>query len=179
MNVKLVKNKVAPPFKKTSVNLHTGVDGIYGFDIFQEVLDFAIKEGYITKAGSWFSYGDEKIGQGEKKAGKWLEEHPDLYEEFKKKIIDKIQNQNKCVEGSMNDELQKQAQEKEEKKERKRKAKEEKEEVPEFQDQYETIVNAGFVGSYEDYIEYKNSFKEEEVSDKSIKGPGTTEFREG
>lgn len=73
-NIKVVKNKVAPPFKKATVDI------IYGQGISHsgEILDLAIEAELIQKSGSWFSYNDEKIGQGRENAKTYLEEHPDL-----------------------------------------------------------------------------------------------------
>jgi recombination protein RecA len=73
-NLKVVKNKVAPPFKKASVDI------IYGQGISHsgEILDLAIEKELIQKSGSWFSYNDEKIGQGRENAKSYLEEHKDI-----------------------------------------------------------------------------------------------------
>lgn len=73
-NIKVVKNKVAPPFKKATVDI------IYGQGISHsgEILDLAIEAELVQKSGSWFSYQDEKIGQGRENAKTYLEEHPDI-----------------------------------------------------------------------------------------------------
>jgi len=73
-NLKVVKNKVAPPFKKATVDI------IYGQGISHsgEILDLAIEAELVQKSGSWFSYQDEKIGQGRENAKTYLEEHPDI-----------------------------------------------------------------------------------------------------
>lgn len=73
-NLKVVKNKVAPPFKKATVDI------IYGLGISHsgEILDLAIEAELIQKSGSWFSYNDEKIGQGRENAKTYLEEHPEI-----------------------------------------------------------------------------------------------------
>jgi len=73
-NLKVVKNKVAPPFKKATVDI------IYGQGISHsgEILDLAIEAELVQKSGSWFSYNDEKIGQGRENAKTYLEEHPDI-----------------------------------------------------------------------------------------------------
>jgi recombination protein RecA len=72
--LKVVKNKVAPPFKKATVDI------IYGHGISHsgEILDLAIETELIQKSGSWFSYNDEKIGQGRENAKTYLEEHPEI-----------------------------------------------------------------------------------------------------
>lgn len=80
--VKVVKNKVAPPFKKVEFDI------IYGKGISRsgDVLDLSVAEGYVRKSGSWFSYGDEKLGQGRNNARDYLESHSGLMEELDRKI---------------------------------------------------------------------------------------------
>lgn len=84
--VKVVKNKVAPPFKEVEVEM------IYGQGISRmgSLIDTAIEFDIINKAGSWFSYGEEKIGQGREKVKTYLDENPDKAEEIKKKVMDKV-----------------------------------------------------------------------------------------
>ena len=80
--VKVVKNKVAPPFKQVEFDI------IYGKGVSKsgEIVDLGTKLGLIDKAGSWFSYAGEKIGQGRENVKKLLEEKPDLMNELEKKI---------------------------------------------------------------------------------------------
>ena len=80
--VKVVKNKVAPPFRQVDVDL------IYGKGISREaeILDLAVKFDIIDKSGSWFSYNDEKLGQGRENIKEYLKQNPNLCEE----ILDKI-----------------------------------------------------------------------------------------
>ncbi|MBO4666810.1 MAG: recombinase RecA [Bacilli bacterium] len=80
--VKVVKNKVAPPFRQVDVDL------IYGKGISREaeILDLAVKFDIINKSGSWFSYNDEKLGQGRENIKDYLKQNPNLCEE----ILDKI-----------------------------------------------------------------------------------------
>ena len=80
--VKVVKNKVAPPFRQVDVDL------IYGKGISREaeILDLAVKFDIIEKSGSWFSYNDEKLGQGRENIKDYLRQNPNLCEE----ILDKI-----------------------------------------------------------------------------------------
>jgi recombination protein RecA len=80
--IKIVKNKVASPFK-TAV-----VDIIYGEGISKEgeILDLAVENEIIQKRGSWFSYGDEKLGQGKENIRLLLKEKPDFFEEIKTKV---------------------------------------------------------------------------------------------
>ncbi len=86
VRVKVVKNKLAPPFKEAEFDI------LYGEGISQtgEVLDLGEKFGLIKKSGAWYSYGDQKIGQGREKAKEFLKENPDIYEEIKEKIIQNI-----------------------------------------------------------------------------------------
>lgn len=83
--VKVVKNKVAPPFKQAEFDI------IYGEGISKEgcILDFASDEDIIKKSGSWYSYGEEKLGQGRENAKQYLKEHPDILEEIQCKIKEK------------------------------------------------------------------------------------------
>ena len=80
--VKVVKNKVAPPFKMTEFDI------MYGKGISKEgdIIDLAIKGDIVEKMGAWFSYGDMKIGQGKENSNKYLLENPDIYEEIIKKV---------------------------------------------------------------------------------------------
>ena len=82
--VKVVKNKVAPPFRVVDVDL------IYGKGISKEaeILDLAVKYDIINKSGSWFSYNDEKLGQGRENIKQYLHENPNLLEEIHQKIKD-------------------------------------------------------------------------------------------
>lgn len=80
--VKVVKNKVAPPFKMTEFDI------MYGKGISKEgdIIDLAIKGDIVEKMGAWFSYGDMKIGQGKENSKKYLLENPDIYKEIIKKV---------------------------------------------------------------------------------------------
>lgn len=82
VKIKVVKNKVAPPFKVTEVDI------MYGKGISQsgELLDMAVEKDIVDKAGSWYSYNDEKIGQGRENAKQYLEDHPDIYSEIMTKV---------------------------------------------------------------------------------------------
>lgn len=82
VKIKVVKNKVAPPFKVAEVDI------MYGKGISQsgELLDMAVEKDIVDKAGSWYSYNDEKIGQGRENAKQYLEDHPDIYSEIMTKV---------------------------------------------------------------------------------------------
>ena len=83
--IKIVKNKVAPPFKETEVDLLNNI----GISKEGDVIDLAVTDGIITKTGTWYSYGDNKLGQGKEAVRKLLEENSSLYNELKDKILEK------------------------------------------------------------------------------------------
>ena len=80
--VKIVKNKVAPPFKSTEFDI------MYGKGISKEgdILDLALKGDIVEKTGAWFSYDDMKIGQGRENAKHYLSENDDVYSEIIQKV---------------------------------------------------------------------------------------------
>ncbi len=80
--VKVVKNKVAPPFKEVEFDIMYGE----GISKTGELIDLGIKAGVVEKSGSWFSYGDERIGQGRENAKTFLREHPETAREIEDKI---------------------------------------------------------------------------------------------
>ena len=79
---KIVKNKLAPPFKSAEFDI------IYGLGISKEgcILDVAIDNNIVQKSGAWFSYADEKIGQGKENAKAFLKLHPEILEEIENRI---------------------------------------------------------------------------------------------
>ena len=81
--IKCVKNKIAPPFREATVDLIFG----QGFDKFSDIIRIGIQRGILNKSGSWYSYGQEKIGQGEAQVCDLLRESPDLFEEIRNKIV--------------------------------------------------------------------------------------------
>ena len=82
VRVKVVKNKVAPPFKQAEFDI------MYGKGISKEgdILELAVNSGIVEKSGAWFAYGGDKIGQGRENAKKFLEENPAVMEEIESKI---------------------------------------------------------------------------------------------
>ena len=80
--VKVVKNKVAPPFKQVEFDIMYGE----GISKMGELIDMGVKAGVVEKSGSWFSYGDERIGQGRENAKTFLKENPDIAWEIEDKI---------------------------------------------------------------------------------------------
>ena len=82
ITAKIVKNKVAPPFKTAEFDI------MYGKGISNTacVLDVAVANGFIQKGGSWFSYNDEKIGQGRDRTIEYLETHPEVLAEIDAKV---------------------------------------------------------------------------------------------
>ncbi|HEL1620040.1 TPA: recombinase RecA [Streptococcus suis] len=80
--VKIVKNKVAPPFKEVVVEIMYGE----GISRTGELIEIGTNLGFIKKAGAWYSYNGEKIGQGSENAKKYLVEHPEVFEEIDRKI---------------------------------------------------------------------------------------------
>jgi len=80
--VKIVKNKVAPPFKKAEFDLMYGI----GISKSGEILDLAVDLEIVKKSGSWFSYGETKLGQGRESVKKVIEDNPELAEELETKI---------------------------------------------------------------------------------------------
>lgn len=84
--VKVVKNKVAPPFKKAEFDL------MYGSGISKtgEILDLASELNIVKKSGAWYSYGDTKLAQGRENAKNVIEENPELFEELKKQVTEKL-----------------------------------------------------------------------------------------
>ena len=80
--VKIVKNKVAPPFKQVEFDIMYGE----GISKMGELLDLGVKAGVVDKSGSWFSYGDERIGQGRENAKNFLKQNTAMASEIEDKI---------------------------------------------------------------------------------------------
>lgn len=80
---KVIKNKVAPPFKSCEFDMIFG----HGISRTGEILDYAIELGYVKKSGAWFSYNDMRIGQGRENAKKFIEDNEDVRLELEEKIM--------------------------------------------------------------------------------------------
>ena len=98
VRVKIVKNKVAPPFREAEFDI------VYGKGTSKEgnVLDIGVNLGIVEKAGAWFSYNGTRIGQGRENVKQYLVEHPDVCAEIEKKIRE---NYAQAFDKSLSDEL--------------------------------------------------------------------------
>ncbi|MBP5533693.1 MAG: recombinase RecA [Lachnospiraceae bacterium] len=99
--VKVVKNKIAPPFKEAEFDI------IYGKGISKigDIIDLAANDNIIVKSGSWFSYNGEKIGQGRDNTKQFLAEHPEIADEIEKKVRDKYVIKPEDIEEEPDEEL--------------------------------------------------------------------------
>ena len=86
--VKVTKNKVAPPFREAEVEIIFGK----GIDKLGDLINIATDLDVVQKSGSWYSYGEERLGQGKEKAAEFLQEKPELIPEIRQKVIDVIKN---------------------------------------------------------------------------------------
>lgn len=84
--VKVVKNKVAPPFKQVTFDI------LYGEGISREgeIIDLGVDQGIVKKSGAWYSYGSERIGQGKDNVRQFLKEHPAMAQEIEQQIREKL-----------------------------------------------------------------------------------------
>jgi len=84
--VKVVKNKVSPPFKQAEFEI------LYGEGISRhgEIIDLGVQHGIVDKAGSWYSYGDDRIGQGKENVREFLRGNPEMADEIEGKIREKL-----------------------------------------------------------------------------------------
>jgi len=84
--VKVVKNKVSPPFKQAEFPIMFGK----GINQTAEIIDMGVKQGLINKAGAWYSLNGDKIGQGKTNAANYLDEHPDIREQLREQIMSQL-----------------------------------------------------------------------------------------
>ena len=82
VRVKVVKNKVAPPFKESEVDIIFGK----GISKLGELIDLGVELGFVEKAGAWYSYSGERIGQGRENSQKFLDENPDMKNKLENEI---------------------------------------------------------------------------------------------
>src|SRR3954447_2463661 len=84
--VKVVKNKVSPPFKQAEFDI------LYGHGISREggIIDMGVEHGLVRKAGSWYTYDGDQLGQGKENARNFLRDNPDLADEIEKKVKEKL-----------------------------------------------------------------------------------------
>jgi recombination protein RecA len=84
--VKVVKNKVAPPFKQAEFDI------LYGHGVSREgsLIDMGVEQGILRKSGAWYTYEGDQLGQGKENARKFLRDNPDVANEVEKRILDKL-----------------------------------------------------------------------------------------
>ncbi len=85
VRVKVVKNKLAPPFREAELEIYFG----RGLDPVMDLLNVGVSAGVIEKAGSWLSYGEHRLGQGKEKAAEYLKERPELMEEIRARVLER------------------------------------------------------------------------------------------
>ena len=84
--VKVVKNKVAPPFKQAEFDIMYGE----GISRTSELVDLGVEFGILNKSGAWFSMGDTRLGQGRDAAKQYFKDHPDIADDVQKQIMEKV-----------------------------------------------------------------------------------------
>ncbi len=89
VRLKVVKNKVAPPFKTAEFDIYYNE----GISKYADLINTGVKMGVIKKSGSWFQFGDKKLGQGMEATKKFLRENPEIEEEIKKTLFAQIRKQ--------------------------------------------------------------------------------------
>ena len=92
-NIKVVKNKMAPPFKTCSVDIMYGE----GVSITGEIVDLGAEAGILEKSGAWYAYNGEKVGQGKENVKEWLKNNPKTRDEIEKKVRDFYEKNDKAV----------------------------------------------------------------------------------
>lgn len=88
--IKIVKNKIAPPFRRAEFDIMYGT----GISRSGEIIDMGVEHGIIKKSGSWFSYGETKLGQGRDLVKQLIEDNPELMEELEVKIVESMNSIN-------------------------------------------------------------------------------------
>ncbi len=100
VKVKVVKNKVAAPFKQAEFDIMFGE----GISKTGELVDYGVKLDIVDKAGAWFSYGDSKIGQGRENSKVFLKDNPEIAKEIENKILESMGINDSIITGSSDDE---------------------------------------------------------------------------
>ncbi|MDD2640031.1 MAG: recombinase RecA [Arcobacteraceae bacterium] len=95
VKVKVVKNKVAPPFKQAEFDIMFGE----GISKTGELIDYGVKLDIIDKAGAWFSYKDQKVGQGRENSKVFLKDNPDIAKEIEEKILEALGVNDAIIQG--------------------------------------------------------------------------------
>src|SRR5690606_32679517 len=85
VRARVVKNKVAPPFRDAEFDIMFNE----GISASGDLLDLAVNEDIVEKSGAWFSYGDVRLGQGRENSKQFLKDNPDLFTEIRQKVLDK------------------------------------------------------------------------------------------
>ena len=94
--VKVVKNKVSPPFKQAEFQIMYGM----GTNKLGEIIDLGVKQGLVNKSGAWYAYQGDKIGQGKANACKFLEENPQIAKEIEDELRTQLLPQSKKKEAT-------------------------------------------------------------------------------
>src|SRR5690606_24438454 len=82
----VVKNKIAPPFRKVEFDILFG----QGINLLGEILDLGVEQGILKRSGTWLSYGETRLGQGRERAREFLTENPATADEIRQQIVDKL-----------------------------------------------------------------------------------------
>ena len=96
---KVVKNKVAPPFKQVEFDIMYGE----GISKAGELIDLGVKIGIIDKAGSWYAYGDERLGQGKENARQFLKNHSEIADDIEQKIRNSYSKKDEVIDEAVHD----------------------------------------------------------------------------
>ena len=83
VRAKVVKNKVAPPFRVAEFDMMHD----HGISLEGDILDLAVTHRIVTRSGAWYKYGETYLGQGKEKARRFLVEHPDVVEDLKQRVL--------------------------------------------------------------------------------------------
>jgi recombination protein RecA len=97
--IKVVKNKVAPPFKQAEFDILYGE----GVSLEGEIIDIGVKLGLVEKSGAWYSYNGNKIGQGKDNTRMWLKENPEMANEIEQKIRAEVGINAQITEGTLDE----------------------------------------------------------------------------